>query len=52
MYLRDGGLVWQRTKKIDANHDLVRTHYGVKPLPAEVSRAECPSLALRTGEEV
>ena len=52
MYLRDGGLVWQRTKKIDANHDLVRTHYGVKPLPAEASRAESPSLALRTGEEV
>jgi glycosyltransferase XagB len=24
MYLRDGGQVWERTVKIDANHDLVR----------------------------
>ena len=24
MYLRDGGLVWQRTEKVDANHELVR----------------------------
>jgi cellulose synthase/poly-beta-1,6-N-acetylglucosamine synthase-like glycosyltransferase len=24
MYLRDGGLVWQRTDKVDANHALVR----------------------------
>jgi cellulose synthase/poly-beta-1,6-N-acetylglucosamine synthase-like glycosyltransferase len=27
MYLRDGGLVWQRTDKIDANHELVRAHW-------------------------
>jgi glycosyltransferase XagB len=25
MFLFDGGLVWQRTEKVDANHDLVRT---------------------------
>jgi len=24
MFLSEGGLIWQRTKKIDANHDLVR----------------------------
>lgn len=24
MFLRDGGLTWERTRKIDANHDLVR----------------------------
>jgi glycosyltransferase XagB len=24
MYLGDGGLVWQRTEKVDANHELVR----------------------------
>jgi hypothetical protein len=24
MYLSDGGLVWQRTDKSDANHELVR----------------------------
>ncbi len=28
MFLADGGLVWQRTEKVDANHDLVRA-YGV-----------------------
>jgi hypothetical protein len=31
MYFRDGGLIWQRTEKVDANHDLVRS----KLVPAE-----------------
>ena len=24
MFISDGGLIWQRTDKIDANHELVR----------------------------
>jgi glycosyltransferase XagB len=28
MYLGDGGLVWQRTEKVDANHALVRGQIG------------------------
>ena len=24
MFIRDKGLVWERTEKVDANHDLVR----------------------------
>jgi hypothetical protein len=25
MFVGDGGLVWQRTEKVDANHSLVRS---------------------------
>ncbi|MEO5866840.1 MAG: glycosyltransferase family 2 protein [Sphingomonas sp.] len=35
MYRRDGGLVWERTEKIDANANLVRT----MELPSETVRA-------------
>ena len=36
MYLRDGGLRWERTPKIDANHDLVRVQAGIEdPAAAE-----------------
>lgn len=31
MFLRDKGLAWERTTKVDANHDLVRVRIG--PLP-------------------
>ena len=31
MFLRDRGLVWERTVKIDANHELVRTVAGSQP---------------------
>jgi len=31
MYLRDGGLIWERTEKVDANHDLVRAHLQASP---------------------
>ncbi len=31
MFLRDRGLVWERTVKIDANHALVRTVAGTQP---------------------
>jgi cellulose synthase/poly-beta-1,6-N-acetylglucosamine synthase-like glycosyltransferase len=32
MFLRDRGLVWERTEKIDANHDLVRVLEGLDGL--------------------
>ena len=28
MFLRDKGLTWERTTKVDANHDLVRVRVG------------------------
>ena len=28
MFLRDKGLAWERTTKVDANHDLVRVRVG------------------------
>lgn len=31
MFLRSGGLVWDRTRKIDANHALVRVRFGAAP---------------------
>ena len=36
MYLRDGGLVWERTKKIDANHELVRAQIAAEELPVSL----------------
>jgi len=39
MYLRTGGLVWQRTEKVDANHDLVRARYGGELLPGTAAAA-------------
>jgi cellulose synthase/poly-beta-1,6-N-acetylglucosamine synthase-like glycosyltransferase len=46
MYLRDGGLIWERTKKTDANHDLVRAHYGTSGLASpglHIQAATAPS---------
>jgi hypothetical protein len=34
MFIRDMGLVWERTEKVDANHDLVRDNE-----PADIGRA-------------
>jgi hypothetical protein len=34
MYLRDEGLVWERTEKTDANHELVRSTRGRRPAAA------------------
>jgi cellulose synthase/poly-beta-1,6-N-acetylglucosamine synthase-like glycosyltransferase len=40
MYLHDGGLVWDRTLKIDANHDLILSKAGdEKPAPGDNGRA-------------
>lgn len=36
MYLRDLGLVWERTEKIDANHRLIREHLHEVTEPAHV----------------
>lgn len=38
MYLRDGGLVWERTEKVDANHDLVRSQVDATPALARLER--------------
>ncbi len=38
MYLRDGGLVWERTEKIDANHELVRSQMDDAPALARLER--------------
>lgn len=46
MYLRDGGLIWERTVKNDANHQLVRSKLGhrdgrsaqINPLPVPERR--------------
>ena len=31
MYLKEGGLVWHRTPKIDANHDLILSKTDDEP---------------------
>jgi cellulose synthase/poly-beta-1,6-N-acetylglucosamine synthase-like glycosyltransferase len=31
MYVRDGGLVWDRTRKVDANHNLILSRAGHSP---------------------
>ena len=41
MFLRDRGLVWERTVKIDANHELVRTVAGSQPAVVRLG-AELP----------
>lgn len=38
MYLRDGGLVWERTEKVDANHDLVRSQIEESPVLVRLER--------------
>lgn len=40
MYLRDEGLVWERTEKVDANHALVRAQLGHTPLPPLLERQD------------
>lgn len=40
MFLRDSGLAWERTEKIDANHDLVR----------EFQHLDQDELSWRTGQ--
>jgi hypothetical protein len=36
MYLRDGGLVWERTVKINANNDLILAKTGMREEPPAV----------------
>jgi cellulose synthase/poly-beta-1,6-N-acetylglucosamine synthase-like glycosyltransferase len=43
MYLRDEGLVWERTEKTDANHTLVRT---ARARPSAVEAISVPALSL------
>jgi hypothetical protein len=45
MYLRDGGLVWERTEKVDANHDLVRAQIPATLAPLERTRHKLPQAA-------
>lgn len=45
MYLRDGGLVWERTEKVDANHDLVRAQIPATPMPIGRARQKLPQAA-------
>jgi hypothetical protein len=40
MYLQDGGLVWDRTRKIDANHALILTKAGHPPLTPKPDRTD------------
>lgn len=52
MYLRDEGLVWERTEKIDANKELVRTHLD-RTGPLSVMRpveAESPQIITVSSE--
>ena len=49
MFLADGGLVWQRTEKVDANHDLVRG-YGLLGAGLHIVRRR-PAIDLREGRE-
>jgi hypothetical protein len=38
MYLRDGGLIWDRTRKIDANHALILSKAADEQRPNDSKR--------------
>ena len=50
MYLRDKGQVWERTEKVDANHDLVLALHEQARVSAELERAP-PSLPQLDGAQ-
>jgi cellulose synthase/poly-beta-1,6-N-acetylglucosamine synthase-like glycosyltransferase len=50
MYLRDKGLVWERTEKVDANHDLVLALHEQARVAAEPGRVP-PSLPQLDGTQ-
>ena len=47
MYLRDEGLVWERTEKTDANNELVRVGVAGPAEPAPAPEPAYPALAAR-----
>jgi len=54
MFLRDRGLAWERTEKIDANHDLVREfqHLDQNELSWPTGQASPPQRAVMDGEHL
>jgi cellulose synthase/poly-beta-1,6-N-acetylglucosamine synthase-like glycosyltransferase len=42
MFAGEGGLVWDRTRKIDANHNLILARADKPPAPADISNRKGP----------